>query len=55
MYFRIPTDLHVLLSGLQDKSPYRDVVRILEREKEILQTRVGLVAIVKQIKLVPLA
>jgi hypothetical protein len=44
----VPTihDCPVLLFGLQRKSARRDVVRILQREKESLQNRVGLVAVV---------
>jgi hypothetical protein len=51
----ITIDCHVLLFGLQRKSPRRDVGRILQREKETLQTRVGSAAIVKPFKVVPLA
>jgi hypothetical protein len=32
----------VLLVGLQREFPRREVVRILHREKETLQTRIGL-------------
>jgi hypothetical protein len=40
----ITIDCPVLHFGLQRKSPRRDVVRILHREKKTLQTRVGLAA-----------
>jgi hypothetical protein len=39
------TDCLVLLFGHQRKCPRRQVVRILQREKETVQTRVGLVAV----------
>jgi heme exporter protein D len=38
----ITTDCLVLHFLLQRKTPRRDVVRILQREKETLQTRIGL-------------
>jgi hypothetical protein len=41
-FLGITTDYHVILSGLQRKSPRRDVVRILQREKETLHTYIGL-------------
>jgi hypothetical protein len=40
--FTITKDCLVLPFGVQRKSPRRDVVRIPQREKETLQTRVGL-------------
>jgi hypothetical protein len=46
VWTEITFDCPVILFGVQRKSPRRDVVRIRQREKETLQTRVCLVAVV---------
>jgi hypothetical protein len=44
--FGTTQDCLAILFGLQGKSPRWDVMRILQREKETLQTRVALIATV---------